>query len=260
MGTDAINARVTEDNMQINISIDAENLKARTAKEAKNLAYSTAQAINDTAKDVQYRIQGDVQQLFRIRKKPGAKSWADASSEFSDATGDQPSRSERSFIIRQIKIFAWANVMKGKIFAEIGINNRPRLLLSHFEQGGMREPFKGKRVAVPITKTARGGSIQNPVNPNLTFRKLGFKKTRTASGKRQIKGKLRTFILQKTDRHPQGGVYQRIGPGRKDIRMVYSFRRSFRLRAVLGFVKKAQETYIRNFRENFYRRLLHLKR
>ncbi len=246
--------------MKINISIDAEQLKARTTKETKNLAYSTAQALNDTARDIQYRIQGDVQKLFHLRKKSGAKGWEGSTSAFSEATGDQPSRSERSFIIRCIKVFAWANVMKGKLFAEIGINNRPRLLLAKFEKGGMRDPFVGKHVAVPIPEVARKGSLTNPVDPKLTFKKLAYKTHRTKTGKKQIKGKMRTFILSRTNTHPMGGVYQRVGPMRTDIRMVYSFKRAFRLKAVLGFIKRAQNTYIKNFRENFYRRFYHLQK
>lgn len=237
--------------MKLNIQIDAEYLKAKTKREAKNLAYSTAQALNDTAKDVQMRIQGDVKKLFHIRK---------GRSDFSQETGDQPSRSERSFIVRQIKIFTWANVMKGKLFAEIGVNNRPRLLLAKFEKGDMREPFVGKRVAVPITETARKGSIKNPVNVALTFNRLALKPHKTKTGKKQVKGKMRTFILPKTATHPMGGVYQRIGPKREDIRMVYSFQRAFRLRAVLRFVKRAEETYIKRFRENFLTRFYHLKK
>lgn len=244
----------------INVTIDIDALRARTKREEKNLAYSTAQALNDTAKDVQYKIQGDVQQLFHLRKKPGSKRWEGATSVFSDTYGDQPSRGERAFIVRAIKIFAWANVMKGKLFAEIGINNRPRLLLAHFEKGGLREPFVGRRVAVPIQETARKGSIRNPVDPKLTFRRLAFKTRKTASGKKQIKGKMRTFILSKTPRHPMGGVYQRVGPKPEDVRMVYSFRRAFRLQAVLRFVKRAQQTYATRFRENFYQRFYKLQR
>jgi hypothetical protein len=242
--------------MKINVSIDIENLKTRTQREVKNLAYSTAQALNDTAKDVQYRIQGDVQKIFHLRRGKSALPGSD----FSRETGDQPSRSERSFIVRAIKVLAWANVMKGRIYAEVGINNRPRLLLAKFEKGDIREPFVGKRVAVPISETARKGSVSSVVDPKLTFKRLGFKKYTTKTGKRQIKGKMRTFILSKTAAHPMGGVYQRVGPRREDIQMVYSFKRAFRLRAVLRFIERARETYIKRFRENFLTRFYHLQR
>lgn len=241
--------------MRIEIKIDAEKLKAKTLREQKRLAFSTAQALNDTAKDVQAAIQGRVKELFRIRKKAGGGS----SSEFADATGDQPSRGERSFIVRSIKIFAFANVKKGRIFAEVGIQNRPRLLLSKFETGGTREPFVGKRVAVPTEEGAREGSLDNPVAPELTFKRLGFKTHTTKSGKKQVKGKERTFILSSTAAHPDGGVYQRVGPKKEDVRMIYSFRRAFRLRAVLRFIKTAEAVYIKRFRENFLDRFYDLQ-
>lgn len=241
--------------MRIDIQIDAEKLKAKTLREQKRLAFSTAQALNDTAKEVQAEIQGRVKALFRIRKGADGSS----SSEFSRETGDQPSRSERSFIVRSIKIFAFANVKRGRIFAELGIQNRPRLLLSKFETGGTREPFVGKNVAVPTEEGARGGSLDNSVDPGLTFKRLGFKDHTTASGKKQVKGRNRTFILSKTAAHPQGGVYQRIGPKREDVRMIYSFRRAFRLRAVLHFIKTAEAVYIKRFRENFLARFYDLQ-
>lgn len=241
--------------MRIDIQIDAEKLKAKTLREQKRLAFSVAQALNDTAKEVQAEIQGRVKQLFRIRKGKDGSS----SSEFSRETGDQPSRSERSFIVRSIKIFAFANVKRGRIFAELGIQNRPRLLLSTFEKGGTREPFVGKNVAVPTEEGARGGSLDNSVAPELTFKRLGFKPHTTTSGKRQIKGKQRTFILSSTAAHPDGGVYQRIGPKKEDVRMIYSFRRAFRLRAVLRFVKTAEAVYIKRFRENFLARFYDLQ-
>lgn len=265
--------------MRIDVRIDADKLIAKTLKAQKNLAYSTAQALNDTAKDIQAQVQGRVKALFRIRKG--------GSSEFSEKTGDQPSRSERSFIVRQIRVFSFASVKKGLIYAEIGIANKPRLLLSKFETGGTRTPFVGKNVAVPTSEVARGGSINNPVEDDLTFRKLAFKKIPNRSGRDtldagfksglglkeyknlakslgsdqyQIKGRQRTFILKKTDAHPLGGVYQRTGPRREDIRMVYSFRRAFRIQKVLSMIETAREEYAKRFRENFTARFIGMRR
>jgi hypothetical protein len=246
--------------MKINIEIDSELLKARTDRQVKNLAYSTAQAVNDTALQVQYRIQGDVQERFHLRKKQGAKSWEGATSPYQDETGDAPARGERSWLVRQVKMFAWANVRRGRLYAEVGVAQRPRLLLAGFETGMMREPFKGKHVAVPVSATARDGSIDRPVDPALTFRKLAFRVRWTKSGKRQIKGKMRTFILGATATHPMGGVYMRVGPGREDIRMAYSFKRAWRLRKVLQFVARGKQVYEKSFRENFMRRFYKLDR
>jgi hypothetical protein len=277
--------------MQIKIEIDADNLKARTTKEARNLAYSVAQALNDTAKDVQYRVQGDVRQAFHLRKTPGSKSWAGAKSEFAEKFGDQPSRSETSWLVRQIAVLAWANVKKLTAYAEVGIRQRERLLLAKYDASAantIREPFTpgAKNVAVPITRNTRqGGIITGTVEKAKRFGALKFKTMHTKSGKRQIKGKLRTFILSATATHPQGGVYQRVSSPRRaqssfthggartkgqktaprpiadtGIRLLYSFRRAFRLRKVFNLIQRAKSVYAQQFRENFFRRFHHLQR
>ena len=249
--------------MRINVTFDTRMLEAKTQKQIKNLAFSTAQALNDTAKDIQYRVQGDVRQSFRLRKAAGQKGLDGAPADLSAAT-DGPSRSERSWLVRQIAVLAWANVRRERAYAEVGIRARQRLLLAKYDKSAtdsMREPFKGRSVATPITRhTRQGGMIARPIDRALTFRALKFKPRRTKSGALQIKGLQRTFVLRGSARHPLGGVYQRVGPGRGDIQMLYSFRRAFRLRKVFDLIGRAREMYVSSFRENFYRRLLHLAR
>lgn len=255
--------------MQIKIEIDAEHLNVRTTKEAKNLAYSVAQALNDTARDVQSRVQEDVRQAFHLRKT---------------------SRSETSWLVRQVAVLAWASVKHLRAYAEIGIRKRDRLLLAKYDvsaSSSIREPFTpgAKNVAVPITRNTRyGGVITGTVEKTKRFGALKFKTMHTKSGKRQIKGKLRTFILPATATHPHGGVYQRVGAPKRQasfthggartkgqktkpspiadtgIRMLYSFRRAFRLRKVFSLIQRAKSVYAQHFREHFYRRFYHLQR
>jgi hypothetical protein len=72
----------------------------------------------------------------------------------------------------------------------------------------------------------------------------------TATGSVQWKGALRTFLLTQTAQAPKGGVFQRVGPGRGDIRMVYSFKPPFRLDRRLQFVESGMRIADRVFQLN----------
>lgn len=240
--------------MRIDVKVDTSLLDQNAKRYAKNLAYSTAQALNDAAKDAQRQIRANLRERFHIRNA--------------------------AFMDRTIKIFAFANVTANRPYAEIGVDNSKRhLILSLFEEGGARLPFVGKNVAVPITGQAARPSVTDNVIEGFTFQALHFTKgpiARTARGadawarqrlarSRGIRGKLsseyfiwqganRTFILFHTKRAPLGGVFQRVGPKRDDIRMIYSFKSNVRLRAALNFVSTTQGAFDTTFREAFFRR------
>jgi hypothetical protein len=130
--------------MKIDIQFDSRNLKARTLREKKNLAYSTSQALNETAKDVQQKTRIRMDRIFHLRKA--------------------------GFMYRMIKIFKFSNARQGVAYAEIGVQQRPRLLLGHFEHGGWRKPAKGRNVAVPITGSPARPSERSAIPEELTFR------------------------------------------------------------------------------------------
>lgn len=244
--------------MQINVRVDTSLLDKNAKRYAKNLAFSTAQALNDAAKDAQRQIRANLRERFHIRNAV--------------------------FMDRTIKIFAFASVQSSRPFAEIGVDNsKKNLILSLFEDGGARLPFIGKNVAVPITGQAARPSVSDSVRPDLTFQALNFRRgpiVRTGAGanawasqraarKRGIRGKLsneyfvwqgdqRTFILFNTKRAPLGGVFQRVGPHRDDIRMLYSFKANVRLRAALDFVATTDTAFNNTFSEAFYRRFYRL--
>jgi hypothetical protein len=244
--------------MKIDIKVDTSLLDKNAKRYTKNLAFSTAQALNDAAKDAQRQIRVNLRERFHIRNA--------------------------AFMDRTIKIFAFANVTTGRPYAEIGVDNsKKNLILSMFEEGGARLPFIGKNVAVPVTGQAARPSVGDSVRPDFTFQALNFTKgpiVRTARGadawarqriarKRGIRGKLaseyyvwqgqqRTFILFNTRRAPLGGVYQRVGPKRDDIRLIYSFKSNVRLRAALNFVSTTEGAFNSTFRDAFYRRFYRL--
>lgn len=240
--------------MKIDVKIDTDKLVARTLKEQKRLVYAVTEAINKAGVAAQEKIRADMSNDFHLRTA---------------------NKKGRKWLLDRIK-FKFASVRAGRIFAEIFVDQKPRLLLGKFEKGGKREPFVGKNVAVPNPEQARqGGSIGGEVKGELTFKALGLKKVPNRSGREtldaghrsglnrtqyrklrntlgkdqyQIKGRERTFLLRSTAKSPLGGVYQRIGPGRDDIRLVYSFKRAFMLKRVLHLVRTAKEVFEDKFR------------
>jgi hypothetical protein len=239
--------------MQISLKVDTSILDKTMKRYAKNLAFSTAQALNDTAKEAQKRIRENLRARFHIR--------------------------QAAFMDRTIKIFAFANARSNRPYVELGVDNKQRLLLSIFEEGGARLPFVGKNVAIPITGQAARPGIDDSVRSEFTFSALNFRKSAITSQGRRIlsarkhagirkrklagqyliwQGDKRTFILPQTRRAPLGGVFQRVGPGKDDIRLIYSFKSNVRLKAALDFVSTTQQTLSDVFQESFYRRFYRL--
>lgn len=235
--------------MQINVAFDLSSFDRTAKRFEKNLAYSAAQAINASALEAQKRIRQRLREVFHIRRA--------------------------DFMDRSVKIFAFANIGSNRPYAEIGIDNKARLLLSMFESGGARVPFKGRSVAVPITGQVARPGIGSSVDPAFTFSALHFQRgpitargrgiSRKSKGKHKTRGQYyvwqganRTFILPHTARAPYGGVFQRVGPGRDDIRLLYSFRRGIQLKAVLHFVETTQAAYQQVFQDTFVRKFYRL--
>jgi hypothetical protein len=212
--------------MRIGVNFDPSQLIAKTAREERRLAFNCAEALNKTALAGQAAIRAHMLTIFHTRTT---------------------TKRNRKWLLEQVKL-KFASAKKGLAFAELYLETRQRLLLAAFETGETRQPFVGKNVAVPHAEVARaGGSIAGEVVPALTFKGMKLKEHTTATGKRQFKGAARTFGIQQSKQAPLGGVFQRVGPGRGDIRLVYSFKRAFQLRKVLGFVPTA----VRIMRDKF---------
>ncbi|MFI5244615.1 MAG: hypothetical protein ACHQQR_05265 [Gemmatimonadales bacterium] len=213
------------------MTFDPRALVTRTAREEKRLAYNCAEALNNTAKAAQEDMRIRMMQIFQLR-----------------AT----TKRDRHWLLEQIKL-TFASVKKGVIFAELYVQPRARLLLAGFETGAMREPFVGKDVAVPNVADARaGGSVAGEIQPQFQFGKMRLKAVtviaRTHADTTQFKGANRLFLLKSTKREPLGGVFQRVGPGKDDIRLVWSFHRAFKLREVLQFLPTVARTMNDKFR------------
>lgn len=138
--------------------------------------------------------------------------------------------------------------------------------LSVFESGGLRRPTKpgATTVAEPVIGGPARPSFAQPVptpfyiqNLRLVATRQG-KALRTKSGKLrrrrgavlfsaavagtgtvQIKGTHRTFLLERARNLPHGAVFQRYGPARGDVKLVYAFDPPPQLDARLRFVETA---------------------
>lgn len=216
--------------MRIDVKLDEALLRAGTERECKQLAYNVAAALNKTALATQVAIREQMQKDFTLRKT---------------------NKRDRSFLLEQIKV-NFASARQAKPYAEVYVADKPRLLLALFETGGQRAPFVGKDVAVPVDEVARaGGTRAGAMKQELTFKELRLHGVRVTPMKQQddmqFKGAQRTFLLKSTAQHPEGGIFQRIGPGKDDIRMVYSFHKAFVLRRLLHLFETAE----REMREKF---------
>lgn len=213
--------------MKISVEFDVSVLDSTAQRYEKNLAFSVAQALNDCVKDAQARARAQMREVFTIRKP--------------------------DFVDKRIKIFAFASVKQDRTFAEIGIDQKERLLLSLLQTGGARPPFTGRAEAVPITGNAARPSFADSVPSNMRFNSLNFgmrgtfkpsnaneKRRRTYRGSaKSWKGNQRTFILTHTRTLPSGGVFQRTGPKRADVRLLYAFKPHVQVRKMLTFIEIA---------------------
>ena len=238
---------------QLNVKFDTSVLDRTAERYTKNLSYITAQALNDVARSAQQKIRDGLRRTMHIRRA--------------------------SFIDRSVKIFAFASVQSDRPWAELGIDNKPRLLLSLFETGGLRAPFVGRNVAIPVTGRPARLSPSASVRADLTFQQLAFRRGAvTAAGRSALRerrragnksrklsgdyyfwqGAQRTFILINTARLPYGGVFQRTGPKRTDLVLLYAFKPTVRVAAALNFISTTTATFNEQYGDAFVRRFFRI--
>ena len=229
--------------MRIDLQVDQTELLLTLRNGEKRLAYAVVNAINETAKKVQKAEFEHVRSEFVIRKPA-----------FFFGSAGRPGG-------MAARITTFASVGRSRAFAEL-IGGRTsqggdqaaerRLLLTTFEEGGRRPPFTpgARSVAVPLTGRPARPGFNRGVDPRFTFAGMrlqafrGKKRVRLPRrGKKvgvglidnrsqvrlpgedglQYKGRERTFLLKRSRRAPQGGVFQRVGRGPTGIRLVHKF-------------------------------------
>lgn len=209
--------------MNIKLRVDNSQLLLRLRNGEKRLAYAVVNAINRTAEDIQAAERQRVRSEFVLRKP--------------------------EFVLRQAAIIKpFASVGQGRLFAEISVGQKPRLLLGEFEEGGERLPFKGKSVAVPVIGGARASKSAS-VPEELFIQRLRFKRGR--KGARTIwRGLLGTYLV------PGVGIFQR----RKGIKLgkpLYIFAHNVKLDRRLHFVATAEAIAAQAFSRRLQREIAH---
>lgn len=213
----------SEGPVKISMRVDNTALFRRLGPKAdRALAYGVVNALNKTAKEVQQAERERVLSEFDVRQK--------------------------AFISREaakIERENFANVRKGQAWVEIGVGQKPRLLLSEFEKGGTRYPFVGEHVAMPVIGSPARRTRKAKVPKQFTFEQLNFQKGRN----RTYTGANRTYLI------PEVGVFQR-GAKRKrkaerhDSVMLYAFVKPFQLKPRLAWVRTARRTAQSSFRRH----------
>lgn len=208
---------------RINAPIDSTSLILRMKNGQKRLAYAAVNAINHTAKRIQKAERERVEREFTVRKS--------------------------EFMRRQAAVIKpFASVKQGRAFAEIAVGQKPRLLLSQYERGAVREPVTpgASFVAEPVIGGPARPSFADPVPAELRMKRLRFDPMK--SGKRR-----KAVTESKTYLIPGLGIFQR---RQGESRMVYIFTRGKRLKPRLRWQRTAQAVSDKWFREEFEREVV----
>ena len=246
---------------------------------AKRAAYAIANALNATAKAAQRDMQAGVGSQFTLRRADFVRR---QSAVISQSTGGGFASAKDGRLRAGIAVGEKRRLLLSAF--ERGGDRRAAMVSSGYQP-------RGKRAAVPITGGPARPSKGSQVPLAFTFTGLRFikgkrpgpragrfvsdykgskRKSRraasswkqgdvafarhtTAKGAEQWKGQHRTFILPRTRKAPGGGVFQRVGPGRDDIRMVYSFAGVLHLDHRLNFYRTMRSTTNKVFQSNLRR-------
>lgn len=223
--------------LRIDVNVEPALLLQRMEHGVKRLAFSVAAAINSTALAVQAAEVAHARHALTIRKE--------------DFILGKPGRGGQIAIISP-----FANVYQNRPYAEIAVGAKTGLLLSEYEAGGARVPFKGSgAVAVPVIGGPARPSFAEAVPTafkfaslrlRLTPRKPGAKRARHAPGvaigpnQQPVR-----YGLEDTYQVPGVGVFQHVVGG--GSRLVYAFVHGERIEPKLDFVGIAERVADRVF-------------
>ena len=209
--------------MRINAQVDISQLTATTYKAQKHLAYSVVQGINATAKQIQAEERTNLTKKFKVR-----------------------TAATKTFLERQAAITKpFASVKNGLLYAEIAVGQRPKLLLSGFEDGDKREPFKGSVIAQPVVGNSARKNFSDPVSSQFTFRAMALK-AKTVRGEKKFVGRPGAGLFTVKD----VGVFRRFG---SDVELLYHYARNQKLPKKLGWRQSAQRLANQWLNENITR-------
>lgn len=217
--------------MELTVSADAARVLLALRNGEKRMGYAVSNALRSGILAAQSAVRGRVQSKFQVRP------------------------SARAFILREAAIVK-PFPSPAHLETRMAVGTKPRLFLSTFEAGGPRLPAVGRRMAVPVVGGPARPTFAQSVPTSLQFRQLALRpvargrvrrkfdpsvvRVLSGPGAERFAGAQRTFQLPATVREPEGGVFQRVGPKRADVRLVYGFRANVaRLDERLRFVATA---------------------
>lgn len=198
----------------INVSIDARPLiKDMDALAQRQLPYALMKTINATAEDFQAAQQENVARRFTLRRP--------------------------TFVMNTIKIERQNFATKDNLRAIVGIDPS-RDVLSKFEDQGQKTPmFSGHALAIPIeAKRNKQDIVQNSMRPKALHLTFDNKSIGPVGGIKFAKGIKGTFLIQKAD--GSGGIFQRQGPGRGGVHLLFKLMTKVPLPRTLTFVLTAK--------------------
>lgn len=205
--------------MRIGIDINPALLLLKARRGEKRFAYAIVNALNNAAKTLQKRIQEDTREDLNIRKP---------------------------FALRNLAVIKpFASVGKQIPFAEISVGQKDRLLLPELasKENEKRTPFTpgAKRVAVPFLNGAPRSKSNAEVPRHLYFRNLRLKKVRKARAKKMDVEKQEVWRGQQgTYMIPAIGVFQRVGPGEGQTKLIYAFDKDVPIPNQFNFIEIAE--------------------
>jgi hypothetical protein len=178
--------------------------------------FAASQAINDTAKKIRDGEQEHLKGQMVIR---------------------------HLWVARGIQVLRWSNKKdEGGPYAVIGILPEQGRLLDKFQAGGTKSP-RGTNLAVPTIAT-------QPSKQDIPS--LALRPSKLSIDPETRKGNSRTFII---DKGPGAGLWQRVGPGPRGIRLLWKWQKSVRIPAILQFGTRAEPLLLTWFKLAFWKRL-----
>lgn len=239
--------------MRIDVTLDTDKLRAQTERQIRNLAFSTAQALNDTAGEVRRQARIEIGRLFKPIVRANAAKGIAKESLFSRAGGTDD-KNTADAMRRRFKVLLKADAKQARPFAIVGYRDQRRLKIRDFDS------VADQYGRDPILYEVADKKVMSMRDLNLRPVKVT---PRGYTPDTQLKGQQKAFGLFQTKTYPKGAVFQRIGPGPGDIRVLISYARWQDERLALKLIKLpelARKVYAEFFRDAFLRRFYKLKK
>lgn len=205
--------------MDIKVAVDMDSVVRLTSEALRQLPYAANNAITRTAQEAAAAAQLEASSHLQIRK---------------------------NFLLRRIRVLQYSRA--GNLTAIVGVDENVQgspLIIGLLEEGqsGEKKGSTGEGVAVPLTGSPARPSFPRSVPSKLFYQRLAMEAHTTKSGKIQMKGKQRTFVI------PGLGIFQRTGAKRSGSKsvLIYSFKPS----AKLGPHVRLREAMLRVIGERF---------